>query len=299
MLAEGQSRDSKGPIQDQGQAPIEEEPWFKDSRMVKCQDYSVGAGGYSRVFLGEVRGISGVAIKVLDPKFASPHIQEHAEAFRREAAAWWKLKDHPNVMPLYGAGSYSWKWNGVHQECFFMASPYMKNGDCRTYLEKTPGGDKLKLLYGIARGMEYLHSLNIIHADLKAINVMVDENGNARLVDFGSVKMGNSETTKGDRVGTTAYMPPERFFGEPTTKAGDVFAYGMTAFSMLSGKKPFEGYNTDTEIAQAIVDKKRPDVSCLADVPEEVISLVQKCWDDSPKSRPSFNDIVTALQPYV
>ncbi|KAJ3331255.1 hypothetical protein HDU93_009848, partial [Gonapodya sp. JEL0774] len=194
MLAASQGRESIGAIPGRNSIRIEAEPWFKESRLVKCPEYFVGEGAYSRVYLGELRGISA-AIKVLDPKFANPDIPKHLQAFHREASAWWKLKDHPNVVPLYGAGYKSWKWNGVDRNCFFMASPYMKNGDCAKYLEKE-GADKMKLVIGIALGMEYLHSQEIAHADLKSGNVMVDDSGNARIADFGSVKAGNFDNTE-------------------------------------------------------------------------------------------------------
>ncbi|KXS18746.1 kinase-like protein, partial [Gonapodya prolifera JEL478] len=136
---------------------------------------------------------------------------------------------HPNVVPLLGAS-----WDSPEP---LMLSPYMVNGDVLDYLvsckKRGVEVDKLRMIHNIAAGMHYLHSVrNIIHADLKAQNVLVENDGTCRVTDFGTSKILSvpPERSTGHRAGTAAYMPPERLEGGGATKEGDVYAFAITAY---------------------------------------------------------------------
>ncbi|KAJ3337105.1 hypothetical protein HDU93_001578 [Gonapodya sp. JEL0774] len=285
---------------DRTSKPIEKYAWFVSSDKVKCPDLPVGEGYTSKVYVGELRGIPRVAIKILNPQMYRAGVQQDLELFTHEIEIWWRLKDHPNVCQVYGAGIINWKWGGKEQPCFFFAAPFLKNGDCSTFMHGKPISDKLRLLYEVASGMAHLHAQKVFHADLKPGNVMIDDQSSARIVDFGAAKADNFDTTTGMRVGTWAYMPPERLGGDaPTSAAGDVFAFGMTMYSILASRRPFPEKSND-EIYKAIVsDGKRPDVTVLVDVKPELVDLMQQCWADAPESRPSFDQIVKTLRKFV
>ncbi|KXS14371.1 kinase-like protein [Gonapodya prolifera JEL478] len=278
--------------------PLKDYPWFLRSEMVKCPDIPIGKGGYSKVYLGELRGISRVAVKILNPQECCPDISLHRETFIREIETWWRLKSHPNVCLVYCAGIMNWKWDGRESECFFIAAKYMKNGNCSEYSKGKPLEVKLKLLREVALGMAHLHEQNIVHADLKPDNTLVDDNGCALVVDFGAAKTDNFDETIGNRAGTLSYIPPERFEeGAVTREAGDIFAFAITMYSILSEGRPYGSKDT-SQILDAIVKGERPDISRLTDIPEEVLNLLQRCWAHNPSDRPFFVEIAEILRPF-
>ncbi|KXS20394.1 kinase-like protein, partial [Gonapodya prolifera JEL478] len=130
---------------------------------------------------------------------------------------------HYHILPLLGA---SWDCEEP-----FMFSERMRNGKILQFLKKNPNADVLGLLFDIASGV-YLHNeRNVIHADIKALNVLISEKGNAVLTDFGFAKVVEGavrEGSTGHRPGTAIYMAPERLSGSGGTKEIDIYALGVT-----------------------------------------------------------------------
>ncbi|KAJ3335032.1 hypothetical protein HDU93_006757, partial [Gonapodya sp. JEL0774] len=120
-------------------------PWWTSHTSIKLPKNFVGDGYSSHVFQGELRGIPRVAIKIFKPQVLNPSIEEHRKAFVHEVDTWWKLKDHRNVCPLFGAGVTTWSWDGMERVCFFTASPFLRNGDCSRYIRTSPNVDKIRL----------------------------------------------------------------------------------------------------------------------------------------------------------
>lgn len=146
---------------------------------------------------------------------------------------------------------------------------------------------------GIAYGMTYLHSKNVIHRDLKSLNILLDENSFPTISDFGtSAKKDNRFLTAG--VGTAQWMAPEVLNSQPYNHKVDVYSYGMILWEMLTGDIPFNGF-TQMEVALAVVTEKvRPKIPL--NCPKNLARLIRTCWDDDPSKRPEFKRIVDVLE---
>ncbi|KIO20360.1 hypothetical protein M407DRAFT_29992 [Tulasnella calospora MUT 4182] len=207
--------------------------------------------------------------------------------FNEEASIWHTL-DHPHVLPLRGIY--------VCPEGFtYLVSPYMINGDLMSYLKHNPLVDRRGLLCDIASAIAYLHSLEIIHGDIKARNILVSQDGEIRLCDFGLSKYSSWTTSEGRKgAGTIRWQSPELLFDEPKSFKSDVYAFGITTYEVLSGNLPF-GSSSDGAIVYNVVLRNTrppclPKFSPTGQSYATTWALAKECWHRVPDSRP---DMVT------
>jgi serine/threonine protein kinase len=153
--------------------------------------------------------------------------------------------------------------------------------------------------FGIAAGMNYIHSKNIIHRDLKPANVLLDEQYLPHIADFGLSKIvslsNQMEMTMS--IGTPVYMAPELYDspahekGEPAyTAKVDVYAYGILLFGLFTNQKPFPKFKTAHGLQQAVIRGERPVIP--PEVPANVAELMRACWAQNPEERPSFAEML-------
>ncbi|KAJ7115867.1 kinase-like domain-containing protein, partial [Mycena epipterygia] len=179
----------------------------------------------------------------------------------------WRSFSHPNLHPFLGAAPF--------EQPAFVVSPFCVNGNALEYLKKNPKADKLQILHDISRGMEYLHNQNVVHGDLKARNVLIDDNGHALVADFGlakfervSVKSAATQSPGLDStptkpkmvniVGTLHWLAPECFVEGGVTRASDIYAMGMCAYELFTdGRVPLVEIASD-DLAQRLLDGIRP-----------------------------------------
>ncbi|CAE6443056.1 unnamed protein product [Rhizoctonia solani] len=175
----------------------------------------LGRGGFGTVFKGKWNGAT-VAVKRL-VKDAS------AETLLREVELWQGLR-HPYVVQFFGASP-------KYSPNAFIVSQYLANGNALMYLKRIPRADRAKLARETAVGMEYLHSMGIIHGDLKAANVLITDTGSAALADFGLSEVKQDSSSRAHVTenvsGSPRYLSPERWRGV-LNKASDVYAWAMT-----------------------------------------------------------------------
>ncbi|EEB93189.1 hypothetical protein MPER_08195 [Moniliophthora perniciosa FA553] len=125
-----------------------------------------------------------------------------------------------------------------------MVSPWMFNGTITEFIRKRPETNVEKLLLEVSEGIEYLHSQNVVHGDIKGANILIDEEYHPRLADFGLTTFAdtNGQNTT-DHGGTLRWMAPElfSFTGEPPrrTFASDIYAFGCLIIELFTGKPPF------------------------------------------------------------
>lgn len=195
----------------------------------------LGAGGMGSVFRARDTILErDVALKLLAPTLAND--DSFVERFRLEARSLARL-DHPHIVKVYDA---DWDENKL-----FIVMEYVDGGSLADLI-KQEGALKpalvVKLLQQTASGLDYAHQRGLIHRDIKPANILIDTQGNAKLTDFGLVKdTGTSLTADGTRLGTPAYMAPEQIQGEEVTPALDIYALGVVAYEMLTGRTPFQG----------------------------------------------------------
>ncbi|KAG9077736.1 hypothetical protein FRC06_008736, partial [Ceratobasidium sp. 370] len=228
-----------------------------------------------------------VAIKTI---FVHSDVQDqerkHLKRTARELHTWSKC-EHPNIARLLGLAEF--------RDQIAMVSLWMENGDLRTYINQRPSVDRFELCIQIADGLAHLHSIGIVHGDLKGPNVLISKAGTATLIDFGNAVLGESTlqfTQTGTNNGMTArWTAPEIFAGGKHDAASDVYSLGMTILEAFTGKVPYFGKTDPAVINTVVNDKKMPDRP--QEIPMNVAwgdmlwDLLVNCWHYIPSERPA------------
>ncbi|KAH9619602.1 hypothetical protein KSS87_012005, partial [Heliosperma pusillum] len=175
---------------------------------------------------------------------------------------------------------------------------FMSGGSVYDYLHKHNGTFKLpsllKVAIDISKGMNFLHQNNIIHRDLKAANLLMDENEVVKVADFGVARVKAQSGVMTAETGTYRWMAPEVIEHKPYDHKADVFSFAIVLWELLSGKLPYE-YLTPLQAAVGVVQKGlRPPIpkNCLPKLAE----LLVNCWQQDPALRPNFSEIIPILQ---
>ncbi|KAG8732397.1 hypothetical protein FRC12_019287, partial [Ceratobasidium sp. 428] len=259
--------------------------WVITENDIKIDENSpLGRGGFGTVFKGQWNGAT-VAVKRL-VKDAS------AETLLREVETWQGLR-HPHVVQFFGASP-------RESPNAFIVSQYLANGNATMYLKRNPNADRVKLARETAVGMEYLHSMAIIHGDLKAANVLITDTGGAALADFGLSEVKQDSTSRADASGNVSgsprYLSPERWKGV-LNKASDVYAWAMTTLEIFSDLPPF-GYINGVEIIYHLVvrenqrpDRPEPELGVQRGLTDDIWFLITKAWEKDPQQRPTFKQL--------
>ncbi|KAJ3576323.1 hypothetical protein NP233_g491 [Leucocoprinus birnbaumii] len=256
-------------------------------------------GGYADVFIGSLKRTADtrerVAVKVLRPNEQRKNVKELESATTREAKIWQQL-DHPNVLKFLGLGIH-FGYRGIP----VLISPWCDNGTVLEYLRTHLSLDtRLSIIHGAAKGLLYLHNQDVIHGDVKPSNILIDDDGQPLLCDFGQSYLLHSVDSLPEPAGTIRYQSPEAFREERRcTKPGDVYSFGLTCFEILTGLPPFPELATDVQIMGRMAQEQyyklpRPD----APSPEAALydNVLEKCWMDSPLVRPSMLEVARALE---
>ncbi|XP_007545714.1 receptor-interacting serine/threonine-protein kinase 3-like isoform X1 [Poecilia formosa] len=260
----------------------------------------IGSGGFGTVYKVKHKDRGFVAIKLLRNPGNINELYKEAECLAKMSSEF--------VLTVFGI------YNGNKFPEFpkGMVMEFMERGSIQT-LQKDLSGPPplplaLRLAFQVAKGMRFIHSKNFVHHDLKPSNILLDNNFNAKLADFGLSRetmsvLSSSGQSEGYPPGTIQYMPPEGFaLNSKIVRSFDVYSYGILLWSILSGHVPYEG-KPDSLVKHRIEAGDRPDVSlCLKEEEEkkkEVIELMESCWKQNPSDRPDFNGIriVQKLEP--
>ncbi|KAF8598370.1 WD40 repeat-like protein [Ceratobasidium sp. AG-I] len=227
----------------------------------KYSSVAIAGGGFGDIWEGRMQDGTKVAIKCLRFHAIPPENKRGLKRAARELYVWSKAK-HVNVQELSGIIMF--------QGGLGMVSPWMDNGNLQEYLQKFPDADRYQFCIQIANGVSYLHSIDMVHGDIKAINVLVSKEGIAKLNDFDlSILMDPTlcfSSTTNIGGGTLRWMAPELILGPedesspptPKTTQTDVYALGMTMLEIVTGKVPYAECMFDRSIMNAIYKKKPP-----------------------------------------
>jgi class 3 adenylate cyclase/tetratricopeptide (TPR) repeat protein len=256
----------------------------------------LGQGGRKRVYLSDDTATgSEVAVALFDTAGVGAAIQARA---RREAEAMRKLGDHPQVVTVLDTGE--------EDGNPFIVSRYMPGGDVEGMLAAAGGRLEVTRAVAIAadvtRALEHAHARGVVHRDLKPANVWIDDDGHARLGDFGlATTEARSRVSGGTLVGTVAYLPPEQALGEASGPRSDLYSLGALLYEMLSGQPPFPGDDAVSIISQHLHADPVPPSRHNPDVPEAldrvVLGLLAKRPEDRPAGAKEARDrILAALE---
>ncbi|EGC35966.1 hypothetical protein DICPUDRAFT_91930 [Dictyostelium purpureum] len=245
---------------------------------------AVGASG--KVYKGRYRN-KDVAIKV----YSTENFCFNTEEFDREITIMSLIdSDHPNFTRFYGA-------NKQNPKYLFMVSEYVQGGSLRDLLlnkdKPLTYFTQLSIALDIANAMQYLHSIGVIHRDLKSLNVLITDDYSAKVIDFGTSRAIDVSKQMTLNLGTSSWMGPELFRNEPYTELCDVYAFGIVLWEIFCRKEPYEGVNS-WSIPLMVAKGERPPVP--SDCPSEYSKLMKACWADKPKKRPKFKDIHQTLK---
>ncbi len=254
----------------------------------------LGRGGMASVYEAYDAALErSVALKVLPREFL--HDPDFVRRFRDEAKAIAKL-EHPNIIPIY---SYD-----VDQEegIPWMAMRLIRGGALSDLLKKQrlPFERSVQILRSVADALDYAHNhpKKIVHRDIKPQNILLDEAGRVYLADFGIAKMLESSgglTATGAITGTPHYMAPEQATGTKVDARTDVYALGIVAYQMFTGRVPFSA-DTPVAILMKHVQEAIP-LPSPGQVPEALVRAVLKATAKSPADRwPSAGSFAAALE---
>ena len=261
----------------------------------------LGEGGMSYVYQAkEVSSGDVVAIKVLSPKLASD--RSSVERLRREAGLAMRL-DHPNVCRILRLGE-------SEDGLIYLVMPYLQ-GELLSDREVKGGPMEMalgiKLLRQVCAGLQHAHELQIVHRDLKPENIMLVPDGDgdkAVVMDFGLAKERRADpavqklTATGIILGTPEFMSPEQIRGKPLDARSDVYALGIVAFEMFTGKLPFQGRNAQEMMIARLRGSPRPLRQVRPDMPQALEKALAKSLESNPDDRYAtaleFADALTA-----
>ncbi|XP_010066311.2 serine/threonine-protein kinase STY46 [Eucalyptus grandis] len=258
--------------------------WEIDLNNLKFEK-KVASGSYGDLYKGTYCS-QDVAIKVLKHERLNEELQRE---FAQEVFIMRKVR-HKNVVQFIGACTKS--------PNLYIVTEFMSGGSVYDYLHKQKGVFKLPMLLkvaiDVAKGMHYLHQNNIIHRDLKAANLLMDENEVFKVADFGVARVKAQSGVMTAETGTYRWMAPEVIEHRPYDHKADVFSFGIVLWELLTGKLPYE-YLTPLQAAVGVVQKGlRPTIP--KHTHPKLGELLQSCWQGNAKMRPDFVDIITILQ---
>ncbi|KAJ7141853.1 kinase-like domain-containing protein [Mycena crocata] len=261
------------------------------------EEHPLLGGACSDIYRGRFQNTK-VALKVMRTFHRGSDLHRFRSNFYREALIW-KSLEHPNILPFIGVDRESFSPSTA------MVSPWMVNGTILQYLKSHERiqANVNKLLVEIAEGLQYLHSCNIVHGDLRGANILIDDEPKACIADFGVSFLSDipSEHTQ-ERAGGLRWMAPELIdpesFGTqfaPTT-ASDVYAFGCLCLEVYTGQPPFAKLS-DVRTLFMVMGGNVPERPLDTDpfLPEQLWQLMKDCWVKDRSSRPSMGHVVQNL----
>ncbi|XP_027165461.1 serine/threonine-protein kinase HT1-like [Coffea eugenioides] len=256
----------------------------------------LGSGRYGIVYHGKWMG-TDVAIKRFDKsRVAKDDLDRLTKTFWREVRILSKLH-HPQVVAFFGVVP------DDPEGTLAYVTEYMVDGSLRCALLEKGELDqhtKLMVLLHVASGMEYLHSMNVIHFDLKGANLLVNfgdpQRPVCKVADFGLSKIKQNALVSGRKRGPLRWMAPELLNGRRNKVSDkvDVYTFGITTWETLTGEVPYGDMDPDIIRFGVTHFNLRPPIPEHCD--PELRKLMEECWSPDPAARPSFTQARERLQ---
>jgi beta-lactam-binding protein with PASTA domain/predicted Ser/Thr protein kinase len=237
----------------------------------------IGTGGMADVWLAADRELDrDVAVKILHDRFAQD--KEFVERFRREAQSAAGLQ-HPNVVSIFDRGEF--------RDTYFIAMEYVDGPQLKDLVR---GGMSTKEAIDFTRQVlnaaRFAHRKGIVHRDLKPQNVLIDDEGRARVADFGIARGESSDiTATGSVMGTAQYLSPEQAQGKETTPRSDIYSIGVILYEALTGRVPFQGDSAVAVALKQVSETPRRPSAINPNVPPALDAVVMRALAKDPEAR--------------
>ena len=241
---------------------------------------ALGVGGMGEVYRVEDKKVGQeVALKLIKPEISANRTT--IDRFRNELKTA-RMISHRHVCRMFDLGE--------EKGTYFITMEYVAGEELKSFMRRSKQlalGTAISIAKQVCEGLEEAHRLGIIHRDLKPSNIMIDREGNARIMDFGIARSLHSKSTTGEGliIGTPEYMSPEQAEGKDSDRRSDIYSLGIILYEMVTGKVPFEG-NTPLSIAmkhklEAPRDPKELD----SQLPDNLSLLILKCLEKNREKR--------------
>jgi tRNA A-37 threonylcarbamoyl transferase component Bud32 len=270
---------------------------FRDTYHIERE---LGGGAMSRVFVATDKSLDRrVVIKVLPPDKAH-HLS--AERFTREVRLAARLQQ-ANIVPILSAG--------IAGGMPYYTMPFVPGESLRVMLSAaTPLSipRTIEILRDVARALSFAHQHGVVHRDIKPENVLLS-GATAVVTDFGIAKAVRDAESRvsethamltgtGISLGTPHYMAPEQITGDPATDhRADIYSFGVMAYELLAGHSPFGDLSAQAAITAHLLERPRDIAQVRPDTPGALGSLIMRCLEKEPESRPpSMKDVLAALE---
>ncbi|CAN6285594.1 unnamed protein product [Urochloa humidicola] len=248
----------------------------------------IGLGSYGEVYRADWNGTEVAVKKFLDQDFYGDALDE----FRSEVRIMRRLR-HPNIVLFMGAVT--------RPPNLSIVSEYLPRGSLYKILHRPncliDEKRRIKMALDVAKGMNCLHTSvpTIVHRDLKSPNLLVDNNWNVKVCDFGLSRLKHSTfLSSKSTAGTPEWMAPEVLRNEQSNEKCDVYSFGVILWELATLRMPWSGMNPMQVVGAVGFQDRR------LDIPKEVDPLVARiiyeCWQKDPNLRPSFSQLTSALK---
>ena len=256
---------------------------------------SIGEGGMANVYLGhDIILDRNVAIKVLRGDLSND--EKFVRRFQREALSASSLA-HPNIVEMYDVGE--------DDGTYYIVMEYVEGKTLKQLLKKRGSltlSEAIDIMSQLTDGMAHAHNSYIIHRDLKPQNIMIKDDGQIKITDFGiAMALNATQLTQTNSVmGSVHYLPPEQASGKGCTIKSDIYSMGIIFYELLSGSLPFRGDNA-VEIALKHMKEPLPNLRDEnPSIPQSIVNIIKRSTAKNPKNRydtarEMHEDLLTAL----
>ncbi|MEO6445484.1 MAG: serine/threonine-protein kinase [Gemmatimonadaceae bacterium] len=239
----------------------------------------VGEGAMGTVYRARDPVLNrNVAVKVMSDAIARDG--ELRDRFMREAQAAGSLQ-HPNVVTIYDFGEF--------EGHLFIAMEYVEGVDLEQIIAEKrliSLDERLGIIVDVLVGLSYAHKHGVVHRDIKPANIRVNEEGRAKIMDFGIAHLDNAKMTRtGVMMGTPNYMAPEQVTGDRITAATDIFSVGAVLYEMLTGGKAFAGESLHSVLFKVVSEEPRPLEVVAPALPALLTDVLRRALAKNPADR--------------
>ena len=261
----------------------------------------IGTGGMANVYKavvgpgGPVPEGTVVAVKVLRQELM--HDPDLVRRFKNESKAI-SLLNHPNIVKVYDVS--------VSDHLQYIVMEYVDGMTLREYLNERGGKltsrETVHFISQILKALDHAHRNGVVHRDIKPQNIMLLDNGQLRMMDFGIARISRAENqlTGGKAMGSVHYISPEQAKGDETDFTSDIYSVGVMMYEMLSGHLPFDADDVVEVAIKQISDKPQSLQELAPNVPHGLVEITERAMAKRPDNRyASAAEMLSALNAYV